>query len=59
MDLYYFKFYMLLKIDVDSEIDVFFVIEKYFLFYMLLKIDADSDFYGFICHRDVFLGEFK
>ena len=37
----------------------FFVIEKYFLFYMLLKIDADSDFYGFICDRDVFLGEFK
>ena len=59
MDLYYFKFSMLLKIDADSEIDVFFVIEKYFLFYMLLKIDADSDFYGFICHRDVFLGEFK
>ena len=38
---------------------VLFVIEKYFLFYMLLKIDADSDFYGFICDRDVFLGEFK
>ena len=38
---------------------IFFVIKKYFLFYMLLKIDADSDFYGIICDRDVFLGEFK
>ena len=35
MDLYYFKFYMLLKIDADSEIDVFFCDrEVFFVLYV-------------------------